>query len=188
LCPRSIVNGLKEAIKFFVGYRNQMLRRRECTTYPWGDAHEDFAIGVEATGHALGWTAVVRPAQRDCFVSLRNPAQLPMTMLWHSNGGRDYAPWNGRHTGCLGIEEGAAAPMLGVATGDQLAGPGQLELGGEHILRHAIGACRWPSGERVTDIRIGNDVLVVVGEDGSERSLPFDIGFLKLKETSHHAG
>ena len=29
-------------------------------------------------------------------------------MLWFSNGGRDYAPWNGRNVGVLGIEEGRA--------------------------------------------------------------------------------
>ena len=32
-------------------------------------------------------------------------------MLWMSNGGRDYAPWSGRHTGVLGIEDGRASPL-----------------------------------------------------------------------------
>ena len=35
--------------------------------------------------------------------------------LWFSNGGRDYAPWNGRHVGVLGIEDARAGPST--ATG-----------------------------------------------------------------------
>ena len=36
-------------------------------------------------------------------------------MLWFSNGGRDYPPWNGRHVGVLGIEEGRSYAAYGHA-------------------------------------------------------------------------
>ena len=102
-----------------------------------------------------------------------------MTMLWQSNGGRDYAPWSGRHFGCLGVEEGAADHMLGVSTEADLAGPGALTLrsGGSVSMRHAIGAIAWPSGDPVRDVEQRSDGLLVTGVGGSSRLLEFDGGF-----------
>ncbi|MBT8418164.1 MAG: hypothetical protein KJO42_12045, partial [Silicimonas sp.] len=158
----------------------------DLTTYPWNPRHEDFVVGIEATGHALGWVAVTRPVEGDVYLSLRNPRQLPMSMFWHSNGGRDYAPWSGRHFGCLGVEEGAAAHMLGLSGEAVLAGPGALSLDpeGQAEVRHVIGAITWPSGEAVEDVRINAGHLLVRGEGGAERSVPFDPGFLHLEDVS----
>ncbi|MDQ2067247.1 hypothetical protein Q9295_12795 [Xinfangfangia sp. CPCC 101601] len=157
-------------------------------SYPWGAAHEDFVAAVEEPSSALGWTAVVRPAEGDLFLSLKNPMALPMTMLWHSNGGRDYAPWNGRHHGCLGVEEGAALPNLGLSsqeTPDPLAAAGQpgllqLEPAGTVDLRHVIGAIHWPSGQAVAAVRLEGDELTVTGDWGAERRLPFRGAWLRL--------
>jgi hypothetical protein len=156
----------------------------DLTRYPWAPRHEDFVIGIEAPGHALGWTAVTRPAEHDLFLSLRDPRKLPMTMLWHSNGGRDYAPWWGRHFGCLGVEEGAAGHMLGLSTEDLLTGPGAVDLaaGRTTTIRHVIGAVDWPSGEAVHDITRSGNSLHVVGEGGASRHIPFDGAFLDLND------
>lgn len=148
--------------------------------YPWNPKHEDFVVGIEAPGQTLGWTAVTRPHEKDLFISLRNPRQLPMTMLWHSNGGRDYAPWSGRHFGCLGVEEGAADHMLGLSTEADLAGPGAITLSetGATDVRHVIGAIFWPSGQAVSDIQMDGNNLVVRGDDGENRRIPFRSDFL----------
>jgi hypothetical protein len=152
----------------------------DLTRYPWGPRHEDFVLGIEAADSPLGWTAVTRPVEGDLFLSLRNPRALPMTMLWHSNGGRDYPPWSGRHKGCLGVEEGAAAQMLGVSTETDLSGPGFLALtpGASAEVRHVIGAIAWPTGEAVAAVQGAGDTLVVTGERGATRTLPFDAAFL----------
>jgi hypothetical protein len=160
--------------------------------YPWGPAHEDFAAGVEDRGSQLGWTAVVRPEEGDLFLSLRNPRVLPMTMLWHSNGGRDYAPWNGRHRGCLGVEEGAVLPVLGLSSReepDPLTAAGQpalvrLDPMGTIEVRHIIGAIRWPTGQSVAGVMLEGDVLTVTGDWGAERKLPLRGGWLGLAETT----
>ncbi len=154
----------------------------DLTRYPWGPRHEDFAIGVEAACSTLGWTAITRPSKGDLYLSLRNPRALPMTMLWHSNGGRDYAPWSGRHFGCLGVEEGAAAQMLGVSTEADLPAPGFLTLtdGRSATVRHTIGAIAWPTGEAIASVAIEGGNLVVMGEGGATRALPFDTAFLFL--------
>jgi hypothetical protein len=135
-------------------------------TYPWRERHEDFAIAIERPGHALGWTAVVRLGDASLFLSLRNATRLPMTMMWHSDGGRNYAPWSGRHRYCLGIEEGFAPHMLGKAGG--------FVLGGNLVVRHVIGALGWPSEERVVSVHERDQSLVITGVAGAQREVPFD--------------
>ena len=51
----------------------------------------------------FAWSAAVLDGY--LWFALKNPADFPATLLWISNGGRPTAPWNGRHTGRLGIEE-----------------------------------------------------------------------------------
>lgn len=155
----------------------------DLTHYPWTPGHEDFAIGVEATGHALGWTAVTRHGQGDLYLSLRQAQKLPMTMLWHSDAGRDYAPWNTRHRACLGVEEGAAPHMLGATGPDTLTAAGQatgltLTPYSTAEARHVIGALTWPDGEPVLAILPGNDTLTITGEGGTTRTVPFATSFL----------
>ena len=158
----------------------------DLTVYPFGPAHEDFVVGVEAPGHTLGWTAITRPATRDLYLSLRHAQKLPMTMLWHSNGGRDYPPWSGRHRGCLGVEEGAALPMLGIGAAevpDPLTAVGQnagLALRPDQVaeVRHMIGAVAWPSAEPVASVIASGDSLHITGEGGAQRQVPFDPAFL----------
>ncbi|MCX7287300.1 MAG: hypothetical protein NTW20_07000 [Rhodobacterales bacterium] len=160
--------------------------------YPWGGRNEDFVSGVEDPVSRLGWTAVVRPVEGDLILSLKNARALPMTMLWHSNGGRDYAPWNGRHFGCLGVEDGAALPVLGLSsreTPDPLTAAGQpalltLDPAGTVEVRHVLGAIRWPSGQEVAGVMLEDDVLTVTGDWGAERKLPVRGGWLRLSETA----
>lgn len=148
--------------------------------YPWGARHEDFVSGIEDPASRLGWTAVVRPDQGDLVLALKNPSALPMTMLWHSNGGRDHAPWNSRHLGCLGVEDGAALPVLGLSgreTPDPLSAAGQpalltLDPTGSSEIRHVLGAIHWPSGQSVAGVMLEGDILTVTGDWGAERKLP----------------
>ena len=163
--------------------------------YPWGERHEDFVAGIEDPTSQLGWTAVVRPEEGDLILTLRNARTLPMTMLWHSNGGRDYAPWNSRHTGCLGVEEGAALPVLGLSsreTPDPLTAAGQpalltLDPLGTVEVRHILGAIRWPSGQSVAGVMLEDDVLTVTGDWGAERKLPLRASWLALGSSAPKA-
>jgi hypothetical protein len=152
----------------------------DIATYPWNPRREDFVVGIEAKGRTFGWTAVTRIGAGDLFLSLRDPRRVPMTMLWHSNGGRDYAPWSGRHIGCLGVEEGAAANMLGLSSEADLAGPGALTLRPEGLVevRHVIGAVAWPTEEPVADLRLDGHAVVIEGEAGATRRVPVRGEFL----------
>jgi hypothetical protein len=46
---------------------------------------------------------------------LRDPRQLACTLLWFSNGGRHFPPWNGRHINVMGIEDITAFFHVGIA-------------------------------------------------------------------------
>ena len=159
----------------------------DITRYPFADRHEDFAMLIEASGHALGWCAVSRPATRDAMLSLKNPRDFPVTFLWWSNGGRDYSPWNGRHTGVLGIEEGRSFSLGGHRAStapnplSEAGIPTALSLipNDRAAVRNVIGAIALPdSGAVVTVVTDEGGSLLVRFEDGTERAVPFDSDFL----------
>lgn len=157
----------------------------DLTDLPIGDAHEDFVVLLEADPGAIGWTALIRAAEDDIVFVLKDSAVLPVTMLWHSNGGRDYAPWNGRHTGVLGIEDGRSAglPGLDASRGDNVFAdhgvPTALQLadGVAHTIAHAIGCVPRDGWRRVDAIAVDGGTLTLTGDGGARRDLPFATGF-----------
>lgn len=161
----------------------------DITQLPIATGTEDFITLVEAEGATLGWTAVIREAFDDIVFVLKDPRALPVTMLWHSNGGREDAPWNSVHAGVLGIEDGIAAGAAGhkAALGDnpvRRAGvPTALELSKEssHRIAHVIGAIPRPAGwNSVSDISISGGTLTIKGTAGQRIELPFEDGFFRL--------
>lgn len=158
----------------------------DITRLPIASDTEDFITLVEADGSTLGWTAVIRDAFDDIVFVLKDPRVLPVTMLWHSNGGREDAPWNGRHTGVLGIEDGIAAGAAGhrAALGEnpvrQAGVATALELAAEttHRIAHVIGAVPRPEGwEAILDIAVDGQILTLRGNGGQTIQLPFQSGF-----------
>ena len=155
--------------------------------YPIGADHEDFAMLVEAEMAGLGWSAVVREQTNDLALLLKDPRRLPVTMLWFSNGGRDYPPWNGRHRNVLGIEDGCTWSLAGHAA--SLADNPLRALGiptaicldpqGSVDVRHVIGAVPLREGlGAVHDVRAEDGSLAVTGEDGTRLVLPYHSQFL----------
>ncbi|MCF6443359.1 hypothetical protein [Nereida sp. MMG025] len=144
----------------------------DLTRYP-DQVTEDFVVCVEEPGNDLGWTAVMREAERDIVLILKRPAQLPITMLWYSNGGRSARPWNGRHRGVLGVEDGCAAALVGDAL--RAAGvPTAYALGPTHVIDHAIVSLAWPQGwSGISDVTLENEALRIVGDDKRAVCLPF---------------
>jgi hypothetical protein len=83
--------------------------------YPARRGFEDIAILCAASDLEMAWSAATCPAQQFVWFALRNPAQLASTLLWFSNGGRHFPPWNGRHVNVLGIEDVTAFFHVGLA-------------------------------------------------------------------------
>ncbi len=146
---------------------------------------EDFLTLVEADHGGPGWTALARRAEQDLVLVLKNPAELPVTMLWFSNGGRDYAPWNGRHRGVLGIEDGRAAVGHAASLGDNwlkregVATAFALAEGRSVSFRHVIGAVPM-TGEPPRDIETARDRMRILAADGTAKEIAFDSDFLRI--------
>jgi len=156
----------------------------DLTEYRMDDRREDFITLVEADHGGPGWTALARRAEQDLVLVLKNPAELPVTMLWFSNGGRDYAPWNGRHRGVLGIEDGRAAVGHAASISDNwLKREGvatAFALGGEVSFRHVIGALPQAGGEPPRDIATSDGRMRLAAADSSTRDIAFDSDFLRI--------
>jgi hypothetical protein len=75
----------------------------------------------------FAWTAMAVPREGYVFFALKNPRVLRATVLWFSNGGRHYPPWNGRHLNVIGLEEVTAFFHLGLA---ESASPNGLNRAG----------------------------------------------------------
>jgi hypothetical protein len=161
----------------------------DLTGYPIGSAHEDFVSLIENPKNPLGWAAALRPDKRDIFLSLKDPKDYPITMMWLSNGGRDYAPWNGRHRGVLGLEEGrtyaghghkasiADNPWtrLGIATALVLEPKGEVEI------RNVIGGVALPEGwSKIGSVAAGPSQLTITDAGGASLSVSFDSAFLGI--------
>ena len=162
-------------------------RPADLTRYPLGDRHEDFVMLVEAADAVLGWSAVRRLGEADLALMLKNPQRLPATMLWFSNGGRDYPPWNGRHLNVLGVEDAAAYSIYGhqasispnplsqagIPTAIRLAPQGSVDV------RHVIGAVPVAAAfSRVARIDAGAGRLTVTDATGAQLAVPYDDTFL----------
>lgn len=87
----------------------------DLTRFPAREGFEDLVMLHHRDSDDFAWSAVVFPEKKFVWFSLKNPARLASTVLWHSHGGRHYAPWNGRHRGVLGVEDVTAYFHLGLA-------------------------------------------------------------------------
>lgn len=77
----------------------------DVSRFPARRGFEDIVLLAADTDLPFAWTTVVFPKERYAWFALKDPRVLASTLLWHSNGGRHYAPWNGRHVNVLGLEE-----------------------------------------------------------------------------------
>ncbi|APX18031.1 hypothetical protein BWR17_19280 (plasmid) [Phaeobacter inhibens] len=159
--------------------------------FPLADRHEDFVSLIEQPGSKLGWTAVLRKAEGDILFVLKDPATLPATMHWYAHGANMRPPWNGHHgvfgieDGCSGIHSGHRASIR--ANGLSLRGIStalDLDPSDTVSVAHVIGAIgRPPDWDRVEDISVVEDALVVTGSNSPSVSLPFDADFFGERTT-----
>lgn len=87
----------------------------DLSVYPAREGYEDLVLMVSDPKLVFAWTALTVPKKRYVWFSLKDPSILPSTVLWMSNGGRHYTPWNGRHRHVIGLEEVLANFHYGLA-------------------------------------------------------------------------
>lgn len=132
----------------------------DLSVFPTLRDSDDLLMLRTAENADLGWTAASCPDDGWIFFSLKNPKELPGTVLWMSNGGRDYAPWNSRHYGVIGIEESHSWFHLGhqASTGpNPLSDAGRttavsLQPDGRVDIHYTFGFLHTPDAKRVRSI------------------------------------
>ena len=83
--------------------------------YPARRGFEDLVMLVHESDPDFAWSAATFPKERYVWFALKDPRVLRSTVLWISNGGRHYPPWNGRHLAVMGIEDVTAYFHYGLA-------------------------------------------------------------------------
>jgi hypothetical protein len=154
-------------------------RTIDASRYPFDDGHEDLSVQAEAPGARLGWSAAVAVKDGFVFFALKDATRLPETILWMSNGGRSYSPWNSRHRAVIGIEEAATSlhasgDLSGAASPSSAGLPTGLDLGGETAIRYAFGAIKVPTGwSEIASIEASDALLTLRDIGGGSVTLPF---------------
>ncbi len=148
----------------------------DATFYPFNENHEDVVVLTEKLSAPIGWSAAVAARDGFVFFGLKDALMLPQTVLWMSNGGRYYKPWNGRHTAVIGIEEAAVGFHL--PENEHLPTGLALASGRTARVRYAFGAMPVPDGwSCVSDITFSQGHVTLTDASGDRRALPFDTEF-----------
>jgi len=163
----------------------------DVSSYPARPGFEDLVALASHPRAPFAWTAATFPAERYFWFALKNPRILTQTVLWISNGGRHYAPWNGRHVKVLGLEEVTAYFDFGLA---ESAGPNPLNEKGVTtsllldpekplIVSYVMAVASIPSGfDKVVDLeRVpGKDEARLLSASGKQAKAKIAWDFLDL--------
>lgn len=163
--------------------------RADLTRYPARKGFEDLVMLTADAKLPLAWTAATFAGEGYVWFGLRDPRVLRHTIFWMSNGGRHYAPWNGRHTAVLGLEEVTSYFHLGLGAS---AKPNQLTRSGypttvtlnpkkpttvNYIMAVAAIPKRFDRVKTITASKDGRYVELVA-ESGKRVRCALDVGFL----------
>ena len=77
----------------------------DLTVFPAAEGFEQIWMLVDDPALPFAWTAATAAEEGWVWFGLKDPRVLPQTLMWMSDGGRDYPPWNGRHRRAIGLEE-----------------------------------------------------------------------------------
>jgi len=163
--------------------------KADLSRYPARRGFEDLVILVSDDKSKLAWTAVAFPQQRFVWFALKDPRVLRETVMWISNGGRHYPPWNGRHVNVMGLEEVTSFFHLGLAASarpNAISAKGyptclRLDARKPLVVNYIMGVAKIPAGfDRVVSIQAlpGNEEIALHSASGKRAETPVDLGFV----------
>jgi hypothetical protein len=162
----------------------------DLTRYPARRGWEDIAILVADPTLAFAWTAVVFPRAGYVWYALRDPRVLAATLLWHSNGGRHYPPWSGRHVNVLGLEDITGYFHYGLAESARANPLSKLGYRTCHRLRkdrplvvnYIMGCTPLAKPfDRVARIEAGKGQITLIAANQARQKVAVDLAFLTAK-------
>jgi hypothetical protein len=159
----------------------------DLSVFPARAGYDDLVLLAAPARLAFAWSAVTFSQPSYAWFALRDPRLLRSTLLWMSNGGRHYAPWNGEHRRVLGVEDVTANFHYGLA---ESAGSNPLRRRGiatalrldrarPTTIRYVMAVAAVPVGfDRVADIRPVSGGVELVAANGLRARARIDLGFL----------
>ncbi len=159
----------------------------DLSRYPARRGYEDAVQLCADPALRLGWTAVTFPQPGYLWLALKDPQVLTGTVFWFSNGGRHYAPWNGRHINVMGLEEVTSYFNLGLA---ESAEPNSLTRLGYRTsltldpqrpltVNYIMAVAATPPGfEAVASLKRSNTGVTLVAPSGQQVAVPVDVDWL----------
>jgi hypothetical protein len=166
--------------------------KADLSRYPARGGYEDLVMLVNDDKTPFAWTAVAFPKERFVWFALKDPRVLRETVLWISNGGRHYPPWNGRHVHVMGLEEVTSYFHLGLAESSRrnpISAKGfptclRLDPRKPLAVNYIMGVARIPAGfNRVVSIQAqpSQQAIVLNSAGGRRIEARVDLGFLLKK-------
>ncbi len=164
----------------------------DISRYPARRGFEDIVLlATDPAAAPFAWTAIAFPEDGYVWFALKDVATLPSTLLWMSNGGRHYPPWNGRHVDTLGLEEVSSYFAHGLAesvrpsalTNDHVPTHHRLNPRQPLTIRYIMAVEAIPRDfERVADIESipGRAGVTLVSDTGHRVLAAVDSGFLNV--------
>ncbi len=158
----------------------------DLTQYPARAGFEDLVMLSARRQPGLAWTSVTFPEAGWLWIAVKDPRVLASTILWHSNGGRHYPPWNGRHRGVLGLEEVTSYFHFGLA---ESVAPNEFSRAGiptfqplrpdeTLLVNYMMGVVPIPPRfDRVATVDFADDHLRIRSRSGIEVMHPFHRAF-----------
>jgi hypothetical protein len=159
----------------------------DLTVFPARPGYDDLVLLAAPARLRLAWSAVTFSQPSYVWFALRDPRSLRSTLLWMSNGGRHYSPWNGEHTRVLGVEDVTANFHYGLA---ESAGSNPLrrrgvattlplDQDGPTTIRYIMAVAAVPVGfDRVASIRPADGGIELVASNGLRSPVRIDLEFL----------
>ncbi len=159
----------------------------DVSVFPALERSEEIIMLVADDTQSFAWSAATAPKAGWVWFALKNPRTLRSTLLWMSNGGRDYAPWLGRHTKCIGIEEVTSYFHLGHRASseeNEMTKRGyravlELKPASSISIRYIFGLASVPNNfGHVATIEATPDGIVIKNNQGVEILVACDLGFV----------
>ncbi|MDC3270534.1 hypothetical protein OAU87_04790 [Alphaproteobacteria bacterium] len=165
--------------------KNNKFKRIDLSQFPLNQLHEDIIILVEQKKDfilpSLGWSVAFCKKDNFIFFTVKDTLRLPETVLWMSNGGRNYKPWSKIHKNVLGIEEASTSchenyKLSATFNKSKLNHPMGLYSSRNKTLKikYCFGCIPAPSNWKyVKDLKFTNKNIIFVGNDNTKKIIPF---------------
>ncbi len=156
---------------------------------PIRTGYEEILFFVNDAGKRFGYAAVTYAEDGYVYYQLKNPRIFSGIMLWVSNGGRHYAPWNGRCRNVLALEDTTSYFHYGVAESARrnfineqgVKTAVEMEKNREYVFPIIYGAAKTPDGfTGVEAIEETPGGIMIIGTKGEKILQHLDMGYLGI--------